>query len=565
MSKPSESFEYLQLYKKEIADGKYIVGQWMRLNLELVTKTLDEKECFYDPTKAQNAIDFIEKYLRFVQGRDALFKLETWQKYITACIFGLVDSDGSRHFTEFVWVCGRKQGKSAFAAALEVCVAFTQPEVGMELYNLAPKLQQANIIYDQALLMISRNKKLASLGKKRRNDFYIPHKNAKLAPLAFNSKKSDGFNPYFCCFDEFAAWQGAKSLDMYNVMLSGQGARLDPINLACSTANFEDAGLYDTLYRRSTNVLLGTSTEKTLLPFLYQIDDLKKWDDIEELRKALPNLGVSFHVKKLEAEIVKAHEDLKYRKEFITKYCNIKQTSSQAWLSEESIKSTICPAFDLSQFHHMGCVAGVDLSQTTDLTAAVLVFRVGDIDYVHSHFWIPGGKLKERSEADNIDYETLIALGHCSLSGEQYIDYQDVTDWFLMLKNKYRIIPCVVGYDRYSSQYWVGEMNDKGFDLDDVIQGTNLTPMLEEFKGLIDDGLVRTGTNGLMQNHLRNACIQLTAGDNRKRLVKTDDRTKHIDGVAALMCALAVRSKYEKYHWILFRNKELRKDNAKVD
>ena len=105
MSKPSESFEYLQLYKKEIADGKYIVGQWMRLNLELVTKTLDEKECFYDPTKAQNAIDFIEKYLRFVQGRDALFKLETWQKYITACIFGLVDSDGSRHFTEFVWVC----------------------------------------------------------------------------------------------------------------------------------------------------------------------------------------------------------------------------------------------------------------------------------------------------------------------------------------------------------------------------------------------------------------------------------------------------------------------------
>lgn len=565
-SSRSAEFGYLQTYKKAVKDGQYILGKWMTLNLEYVKKGLDAGEFFYDEQKATNAIRFIEKYLQFVEGIEGPFLLQIWQKYIIACIFGLVDEGGERHFTEFVFVCGRKQGKSAFAAAIEVCVAYTQTEIGMQLYNLAPKLQQANIIYDQALLMINKNKKLASLGKKRRSDYYISGKNCKIAPLAFNSKKSDGFNPYFCCFDEFAAWPGAKSLDMYNVMLSGQGSRLDPINLSCSTANFEDGGLYDELYGRSTAVLLGQSKEKILLPFLYMIDDLEKWDDIEELRKALPNLGVSFHVKKLKAEIEKAHESIQYRKEFITKYCNIKQTSTSAWLQDEDIKSTICEELKPERFRGCHAVGGVDLSQTTDLTAAVIVITLDGVDYILSHFWIPGGRLKERSEADNIDYQIMCSLGHVSLSGDKYIDYKDVTAWFVEMRKKYRIKIQWIGFDRYSSTYFVDEMQSKGFKMDDVNQGTNLTAMIDEFAGKIQDGNVRTGTNGVMQSHLRNASIQYTAGDNRVRLVKGPDRTKHIDGVAALLDALAVRSKYnDKLKWLLSNKGKGSEDDAEMD
>lgn len=556
------TFDYLEQYKRDVENGKARIGEWMKLNFQFVEAGLKQKRFFYNPEKAEKAIRFIENYICFVEGKAGKFHLESWQKYITACIFGIVDKDDIRQFTEIVLIVGRKQGKSTFVAALEACVAYTQSEIGMQIYNLGPKLQQAAIIYDQVVLMIQSNKALDKRGKKRRSDYYIRSKNCKIAPLAFNSKKSDGFNPYFVCFDEFAAWEGQKAIDMYNVMLSGQGSRLDPINISCSTANYVDGGLYDEIYTRATSVLLGTSEEERMLPFLYQIDDMKKWDDPEELRKALPNLGVSFYERNLEGEIRKAHQSEKYKKEFITKYCNIKQNSTVAWLSDAQIKSTICDAFDMNMFYGMSGVGGADLSQTTDLTAACVVIRYEDKDYVLVHFWLPAETIKDASERDNIDYSLLVSHGFISLSGDKFVNYKDVTAWFVRIRNQYKINVPVVGYDRYSSTYFVDEMKQNGFVMDDVIQGTNLTPVLNEFEGLISDGKILTGNNGLMQVHLRNAAIQYVAGDNRMRLVKSS-REKHIDGVAAIIDAMTVRSKYlEKYKWLLFGNKIRKKEGT---
>lgn len=551
-----DEFTYLQEFKQDIADGKYVLGQWMQLNIQYVEKCLSEGKCLYDPLKAEKKIRFIETQCRYVEGRSGPFLLESWQKYIVACIFGLVDEDGFRHFTEIVLIIGRKQGKSTFAAALEMTIAYTEPELGMQLYNLAPKLQQANIIYDQTLLMIAKNKTASKLGKKRRSDFYIAKTNTKISPLAFNSKKSDGFNPYFACFDEFAAWEGVKAVDMWNVMLSAQGGRHDPINLACSTANFIDGGLYDELFPRCTSVLLGTSEEENLLPFLFMIDDIQKWDDVQELKKALPNLGVSFFEKNLQKEIRKAHASPSYKNEFICKYCNIKMNTVAAWIPQEAIRLSQGDVIKPEDFQRMACVGGVDLSQTTDLTSACVVINFEGVNYVYSHFWIPAGRLKDLTERDNVDYSAMVSHGFLSLSGDKFVDYKDVTKWFVDLRKEYKLNILVIGYDRYSSTYFVDEMKQQGFLMDDVNQGTNLTPILTEFEGLIMQGLVQTGTNGLLQSHIRNTAIKREADGKRMRMLKISE-TKHIDGMAALIDALTVKSKYnDQYKWILEGNKK---------
>lgn len=551
-----DEFTYLQEFKQDIADGKYVLGQWMQLNIQYVEKCLSEGKCLYDPLKAEKKIRFIETQCRYVEGRSGPFLLESWQKYIVACIFGLVDEDGFRHFTEIVLIIGRKQGKSTFAAALEMTIAYTEPELGMQLYNLAPKLQQANIIYDQTLLMIAKNKTASKLGKKRRSDFYIAKTNAKISPLAFNSKKSDGFNPYFACFDEFAAWEGVKAVDMWNVMLSAQGGRHDPINLACSTANFIDGGLYDELFPRCTSVLLGTSEEENLLPFLFMIDDIQKWDDVQELKKALPNLGVSFFEKNLQKEIRKAHASPSYKNEFICKYCNIKMNTVAAWIPQEAIRLSQGDVIKPEDFQRMACVGGVDLSQTTDLTSACVVINFEGVNYVYSHFWIPAGRLKDLTERDNVDYSAMVSHGFLSLSGDKFVDYKDVTKWFVDLRKEYKLNILVIGYDRYSSTYFVDEMKQQGFLMDDVNQGTNLSPILTEFEGLIMQGLIQTGTNGLLQSHIRNTAIKREADGKRMRMLKISE-TKHIDGMAALIDALTVKSKYnDQYKWILEGNKK---------
>lgn len=61
--------------------------------------------------------------------------------------------------------------------------------------------------------------------------------------------------------------------------------------------------IFDELMKRSTRFLMGESKEKRLLPVLYMIDDTEKWNDINELKKANPNLGVSITVDYLLEEI----------------------------------------------------------------------------------------------------------------------------------------------------------------------------------------------------------------------------------------------------------------------
>lgn len=546
--------KYLELYKKQIKEGKAVVGKWIQLNIEYIENGLKEGRFFYNDKKADEAIVFIERFCHHVEGKTSLIKLEPWQKYFLSCVFGIVDSNGNRQFREIVLIMGRKQGKSLLAGAIEVKIAFTEREAGMQIYNLAPKLEQAHIIFNVAYNMIDRVPSLAKRMRKRRADMFFPSWNCTLKPIAFNSKKSDGFNPSAVTYDEFAAWEGDRGLAMYNVMLSAQGARKQPLNIACSTANYIDDGLYDELMARSTSVLLGTSEETRLLPFIYMVDDVKKWDDMNELKKAMPNLGVSVSYEFIEEEIRKAKGSHDYKLEFMTKYCNVKQNSISAWLSSQEIKKTICEKLDPEDFRGCYGVGGIDLSRTTDLTAASIVIRKNGLDYVLTQFFMPENKIDELSDRDHIRYRKFVDLGFLTPSGQNFVRYEDVADWFKMMRDKYEIVCCVVGYDRYSSQYLVDKMQNDGYPMDDVIQGTNLTSIINEFGGLLRDGVVRTGTNGLLQSHFASVALKKVTNDNRVRPEKVDQR-KHIDGFVSVIDAYTVRAKwYEKYKWLLDSN-----------
>ena len=164
-------------------------------------------------------------------------------------------------------------------------MAFLEPEYGQEIYCLAPKLEQAAKVYDAFLQMVDKEPELKAEARKRRSDLYIDATNSFVKPIAFNAKKSDGFNPQLVVCDEIAAWSGDGGLKQYEVMKSALGARRQPMILSISTAGYINDSIYDELFKRSTSVLKGNSKERRLLPFLYMIDDVEKWNDLEELKK----------------------------------------------------------------------------------------------------------------------------------------------------------------------------------------------------------------------------------------------------------------------------------------
>ena len=532
-------------YYQAIQDGSVTVGKWIKLLYAYIVSGLEKGSFFFNAKAASRAIRFIENFCRHHEGVLApqKIKLELWQRALISILFGIVDKDGMRQFREAFIVIARKQGKTLLAAAISAYCAYLDGEYGGRIYYAAPKLEQANLCYDAFFQMVQKEPELSRLSKKRRSDIYIPASNTTVKSIAFSAKKSDGLNISVGIADEVASWQGDQGLKFYEVLKSSMGARRQPLLISISSAGYLNDGIYDELMKRATRVLLGDSKETRLLPVLYMIDDIEKWNDINELQKSNPNLGVSVTVDYLLEEIAIAEGSLSKKAEFITKYCNLKQNSSTAWLSSQLVERASGGHLDLDTFRNSYCVLGIDLSQTRDLTACVaLIEKAGEL-YAFAQFFLPAERIDEATERDGIPYQAYIQRGILTPSGDNFIDYHDAFQWCVDLVEKYKVLPLKVGYDRYSAQYLVQDMKTYGFHMDDVYQGENLYGVIQETEGLLEDGKIHIGDNDLLKIHLLDSAIKMSNERNRGKLVKVNPKA-HIDGTAALLDAMTVRQKW---------------------
>lgn len=536
---------YIYEYYQKITDGTIIVGRWVKIWYKYVVDGLEKGLFHFDPKKAQKSIRFVENFCRHHEGALApqLIVLELWQKALLSVLFGVMDDTGHRQFREVFIVIARKNGKTLLAAAIAAYCSFLDGEYGGRIYFAAPKLEQAWLCYDAYYQMLSKDPELSQLSKKRRTDIYIANSNTSAKPLAFSAKKSDGLNVSLCVADEVASWPGDAGLKFYEVIKSSFGARTQPMLLSISTAGYVNEGIYDELMKRSTRFLLGDSKEMRIAPFIYMIDDPAKWNDINELAKANPNLGVSISVSYLLEEIAIAEGSLSKLAEFLTKYCNIKQNSSLAWLASDVVERACGAHIDPANYRNCYCVGGIDLSRTTDLTACVAIIEKDSKLNVLAHFFLPAEKLQEATERDGLPYAAYVKRGLLTLSGDNFVDYHDCFNWFRMLIEQYKIYPLQVGYDRYTAQYLVQDMKQYGFHMDDVFQGFNLTPVIREVEGLLKDGTINIGDNDLLKVHLLNTALKVESDSGRCKIVKMS-AADHIDGCAALLDGMTVRQKW---------------------
>ena len=560
MNKPAAE-NWILRYYQAIEDGSVTVGHWIRLLYERIISDLENKVYFFDQKKANKAIRFFENFCHHSKGKMApqLVKLEMWQKALISCIFGLVDGNGIRVYREVFVVMGRKNGKSLLASGIAEYMAYADGERGADCYFLAPKLDQADIVFNDFWQSISAEPDLMKITKKRKMDIYIESTNTSIKKVPFSEKKSDGFNPHLTVCDEVAAWVGDQGIKQYAVMTSALGSREQPLILSITTANYINDGIYDELFRRGTSFLQGNSREKRLLPFLYQIDNLDKWNDLSELQKSIPNLNVSVSAAYILEEIAKAEDSLANKAEFMTKFACIKQNSSQAWLNVQDVRKCFSGGYvpgwvqgneaepnrmTFEDFRHTYALGGIDLSLAVDLTAAVIVIERGGVSWFATQFFMPAGKVEEATARDGLPYRIYAQRGLLTISGENTVDYHDVHDWFRMLERDYEILPLKVGYDRYSAAYLVQDMQADGFDMESVSQGSNLTGVLIDMEGMIKDGRLRCmNDNDLMKVHMLDAALKFEEGTNRRRLIKMSAK-QHIDGMAALSDAICMRHNY---------------------
>ena len=534
---------YILAYYQAIVNGSTVVGMWIRKLYTRIVEGLEDGTYTFDQKKANKAIQFIERFMHHNKGKLAPGRLvlSLWQKALVSLIFGIVDEDGLRTFREVFCVVGRKCGKSLLAAGIMLYMVYGEQEFGAEVYCVAPKLDQSDLVYSAFQFAVNQEPALQRRTKPRKNDLYVKESNSSIRKIAFNEKKADGYNPQLTVCDEGSSWPGDRGLKQYEVMVSGTGAREQPLTLMITSSGYEDEGIFDELMKRGTAFLNGDSREKRFLPILYMIDDMAKWDDINELRKSLPGLGVSVSVQFMLDQIATAYESLSKRVEFMTKYCCVKQNSTQAWLPTQVVMAATGEPVTLESLRGSYCVGGIDLSQSTDLTSCCVVVEKEGQLYVASHFFLPAARVKDATARDNLPYQIYVQRGLLTLSGENYIDYHDCYNWFTALIEQYEIYPLAVGYDPYGASYLVQDMKAYGFKMSDVKQGENLTGIINEAEGRFHDGSIHIGDNDLLKVHCLDSALKINAENNRRRLVKLG-RLVHIDGMAALLDALCMRA-----------------------
>ena len=549
------SYNPILEYYEQIKNGKVTVCDKIRKWYKhLSNKVINPTDGYhYDAKRGNHIIEFVENYCRHSKGKmgGQLVRLELWEKAWLAATFGFVDDDGIRQYNLSVLIIGKKNGKSLLASAIGLYMLIGDGEPGPEVYAVATKRDQAKIIWQEAKRMVRKSETLLRRIKPLLNELSSEDYNCGVfKPLASDSDTLDGLNVHCCLMDELHQWKNGRQL--YDIMADGTIGRDQPLILVTTTAGKIREDIYDEIYDdavRTTNGLfddVGYKDEHSLY-IIYELDKREEWEKPDCWEKANPGLGTIKNRNALASKVKKAQANPSLVRNLVCKEFNIAETSTESWLNFEELNNET--KFDVKELRPTYGIGGADLSSTTDLTAAKMLFRLPDSEniYVMSMYWIPADLVEKKVTEDKIPYDKWIEQGFMRTCPGNKIDASVVTAWYQELQDEYDIYLWKEGYDAWSAQMWVNQMIDAfgPIVMEAVHQGkkTLSAPMKALKADLVKKRIIYNN------NPIDKWCLANTAIDEDRngniQPIKTSKSTRRIDGTAALLDAYTIYFEYE--------------------
>lgn len=540
---------YIAEYLQAIRAGKCIVSKRVRKVYEqLNDDIINPKDGFiFDEAKAQRPIEFIERFCRHSKGEWAgkPVKLELFQKAFISALFGFVNKEtGYRKYRETLFYCARKNGKSLLLSAIALYCLIADNEAGAEVYSVATKKDQAKIIFDELCNMVRQSPELLKACKKRKSDLYFSLTFSKCQPLGKNSDTLDGLNSSLVIMDEL---HGIKDRNLYEVMKQSQSARRQPLLIMITTAGTVRECIFDDMYKYACDVADGNIKDPTFLPILYELDAKTEWLEPLKWEKANPGLG---RIKKLEDLISKVERAKNSPRDLAGVLCkdfNVISTTNTAWLSFDDIDNP--ETFNIEDFKGYYAIGGVDLSLTTDLTAAtILLMDRNEKRYVKQMYFLPRDNFEQRVQEEKIPYDKWLDAGLLRLCNGNTINPSDVVAWYLEIVQQYEITPAWIYYDSYSARYFVDEMEQHGFNMVRCIQGSKTLSLPMQMLGAdLKAKKINYNNNPLLKWCITNTGVVEDRNGNIVP-VKANSPKYRIDGLASLLDAyVGLYDHYQEY------------------
>lgn len=533
-------------YWNKIESGEIIVcdktRRWYKYLVYLIN---NPGEYFYSPKRANHILEFAENYCKPSRGTGAgkPVQLELWEKAHLASVFGFIDINGNRMCRESALIVGKKNGKSLLASIVALYMLVADGELGPEVYAIATKRDQAKIIWQESRRMVRNSpallRRIKTLVAELSSELY---NDGSFKPLASDQDTMDGLNVHCGLMDEIHQWKNGRAL--YDIIADGMTARQQPLIYITSTAGTIREDLYDQKYEEAERVINGLEDENGyhdihFFPFIYELDKRAEWTDEKCWIKANPGLGTIKNLNALREKVRKAQANPSLVKNLVCKEFNIRETSTESWLTWEQIQNR--ERFDVKVLKPRYGIGGADLSSTTDLTCATLIFMVPGDDriYVKQMYWLPEDLLEKRVREDKIPYDQWRDAGFLRTCPGNKINYKYVVTWFREVRDIDDIYLYKCGVDGWSAEYFIDDMkNEFGQDVIDlIIQGkkTLSGPMkalgadLEKKRIIYDD-------NPITKWCLYNTAVDVDKNDNIQP-AKGNQGTRRIDGMASLLDA----------------------------
>ena len=549
-------------YWGKIESGEEVVSNKVRTVYKKVVQDLaNPGEYFYSPARGNHIIEFFENYLRTSRGngnKTGQITLELWEKALLATAFGFVDIDGVRKYREVILIVGKKNGKSLLSSGVGLYLLVADQEKGPEIYAVATKKDQAKIIWQEAKRMVLQSAVLRKrikplVGELSSEDFNF----GSFKPLASDSDTLDGLNVHGALFDEIQQWKNGRAL--FDIIADGITARTQPMIFVTSTAGTVRDDIYDQKYSEAERILdgyfdpNGYKDERTL-PVIYELNERKDWVDESHWKEANPGLGTIKNLKTFREKVEKAKGNPALVKNLLCKEFNIRETSTESWLSKSVIDNQ--ELFDILELKPKYGIGGVDLSETTDLTCATIIFKVPGSNkiYVEQMYWIPEDLFEKRIKEDKVPYDLWREGGWIRTCPGNKILFKDIVAWFKEMQDKKDIYLFRCGYDSWSAQYFVEDMKTTfgRVVMEPIIQGKKtLSAPMKALGADLEKKIIVYNNNPVLKWCLYNTRVDKDKNNNIQP-AKNVSSLNRIDGTASLLDAyVTLDNNLEEYEAVI--------------
>ena len=538
---PSEycanAWEAAQSYINEVLAGTVRVGRLERLAVERFVFDLEDGAVQLDREAADRVFRFFSvlRHTKTRQWAGRQFLLTGWQAFVLLNLFGLIGAATGLRVYRIAYIqIARKNGKSTFAAGIALYLLTYDGEIGAEVYSAATKKDQAKIVWKDAREMVRQSPGLRQILGVREgvSNIYYTDQGAKFEPVGQDADTLDGLNPHGVVVDELHAH---KSRAMWDVMITGMGARLQPMQLAITTAGVDFDGVCYEQRDYGVKVLEEVVEDREYFAFICELDDGDDWLDEDNWRKGNPNLGVSVRLEELRTAAKRAAAIPSQQNDFRTKRLDEWTQQQTRWLDMEAWRAL--PQEEVP-FVGRKCFAGLDLSSTRDVSALVLVFPPDQ--YVKTwallpFMWVPHAAVLRAKQERRAPYDAWVRDGWLNETPGNVIDYDFIRAKVQDLGELYRIKE--IGYDPYNATQLIVQLESDGFSMVKMRQGVQtLHAPCKELERLITAGEINPTRSPVLRWMASNVTVIRDSNGNMKPS-RENERLK-IDGIVAAIMGL---------------------------